>query len=397
MDEQEESTENPAENNTDDKPETESPPEAVSPEPETKTPAVEDTSEEPKEEPAQEKSTEDSVPEEAASTDGVQQETPQTLDSDARPTPNKSAGLLRSMLGVFLAFIVVAAFAGSIWLYLNRDLGPRETFNRMLQNNLDVTTYTQVFKGGSDAANFMITADGDFSDIQHSKISGVMDMHLSFFGSIDVQAELIMIDDDVYLRYKKFDVTAPEGADGIELPSAEELLDTWVILVRDGQPTGTDDLSLAGLSEATNTVLGEMIIGNFSDEQDDQIYTFINDNNVYSFDETAVTTETIADMEAYKYDVNIDTEQLAELIKLVAPMAMAKDTTLAGTLQSIQDTKNLAVWVSKRDQRLLKMELVDDGTTFTIEYSNYGQPFTIEAPDTDLTLDQLQQQAQSAQ
>ena len=285
-------------------------------------------------------------------------------------------------------FALIAVGVGLV-LYQNRDLGPVATFDRMIEQSLDTDTFTQRYLTDVGFAKFDVTARSDFSDIMSPAINADMNIEISFFGDLKLETELTAIEDDVYLRYENVEINVDESqAAGGEIP--DELINAWFQLVDDGLSVANDDFSLGDLSTGINTVLGQVLIGNFSDEQDEQILNFIDENPIYMYEEADVVSEDVDGVDTYKYQITINTENLSELTRLVAPMlGITDEAEVEEQIASLQEPTEFTVWVTKGSRQLHKVEFGEEDATSTVEYSDYNDGLRVEAPEVQLTPDEV--------
>lgn len=102
--------------------------------------------------------------------------------------------------------------------------------------------------------------------------------------------------------------------------------------------------------------------------------------------------EKVGDQDAYHYVVETDLQTVSALLlkrrELQSPEPLAAADVLAVTAEIVQWGKPIGeVWIGKHDGRLLKLSLqttfgdVSGAATVQAEFSRYGQPVTVTAPE----------------
>ncbi|MDX1765969.1 MAG: hypothetical protein R3313_03385 [Candidatus Saccharimonadales bacterium] len=304
------------------------------------------------------------------------------------PTPAELAGLdaaKKSPVKWIMLFLAVLLIGGGGFLgyrmYQMRDLGPEDTFNAMLENSLKTSTFTQQYSLAAEGNEVKLTADSDFSDIANVKNDVETVVKSTVFTTIEVDASIRAIDEDVFIKYNSVDV---EGADSPDQQFPEDALNKWVQTVDDGTAlSSSDSFGLESFSEGLGTVANAVMIGNFSDQQRNDILKYIEDNPVYEYDLMGVEEEELDGESVYKYQVTAKADGLKGMFELVRGFSGLEDIISEEDISSRNDTE-FSAWVSKGTRRLLKVMIEQDGAELVVEYSNFNAPLDISPPTDSL-------------
>lgn len=295
----------------------------------------------------------------------------------------------RRMLPIVLAIVVfVVGLLAIIYFFSSRQsVSPEQAFEDMLKGNLRTKSVTQNYNIVSSLANATINFDSDFSDPSMPRTSGAVHMTISFVSDIMMAFDIVSIADDAYVRYT--DITVPDLSDE-DATKLDPILNKWAPLIEDGRSVLTSDIAGADeLVKGLNTVLGEVIIGNFSDEQASEIYAALSDG-VYTYDAAAVTSEHEDGVAVYRYEVTQDYEKLKAANLKAAEYAGVNNPDDYIEAIFSGDAQSIVFWIAKDTRRLVKVETgSSDSAMLTISYSNYDAQTAIEAPETEITPEQF--------
>lgn len=291
----------------------------------------------------------------------------------------------RRVLLVAMAIVAVVAVGGvSAAVYRQSNpvaATPASVFEQALSNGLATKSYTQV-NAASEGRN--VNFKYDVSDVARPKMSGSMSL-----GTGVNATTLSGFDDgtDSFIRGSLLSQVEdpPEGVDWIKL----RLGDQYPSELMENEVAKALTLPLFGIaSDARYGVGGDFVFGNFSQSDRQRLLGFIQQKNIYAFDEASVVKEQLDGRDVYKYDLTIDRPGLKGLNDEVSKIA-GIDMDFLDLLSLEDKSSKTTAYIGIEDARLYKVVTESATITETAQYSAYDATVIGTAPTTTFTWNQL--------
>lgn len=258
---------------------------------------------------------------------------------------------------VIVALLVIAAGVYAIMGLAKAD--PTALFNSSIINALSTSSLKQT----STSNDGDVTVSYDLQNLKDIKVFST--------ASLDTNGILYEIEGfgnmkNTYIRYTKI------SGEGVKPPDVARLLNKWVSIRVDGQLPLRNGGLTTPFSDPRYLFFGQYIFGNFSAEERTMLSNFISDNNIYEYDKTKVTNETIDGNTVTVYDVTLNTDKLAEYNKMVADMIGLTESDINDALTDIKGITQAKMYINTQDKRLVKVQITQDSQTINNTYSDFN-------------------------
>ncbi|HSX31231.1 MAG TPA: hypothetical protein VLE99_04905 [Candidatus Saccharimonadales bacterium] len=253
--------------------------------------------------------------------------------------------------------MLVLAGAGAYW-WVKQQTTPDKVFHAAITKLLSTTSITQSV---GDANNMGVVS---------YNLSNLKDPHVSVSLSIKAPGETIKLSgygtlQNDYVKYNSFgDPTSDRALSGI--------VNKWVQMRTNGTLATGADPSIEDLTSPRYLAFGDIMIGNFSAAQRQQILQFIQTNNIYSYNAKKVTTATVNGKKVYVYPITENIAKLKELNKKVAPMMGLSTSDIQDVLDTLGTSGNPKLYITVGSKEIVKYTLQESGATATGSYTDYG-------------------------
>lgn len=233
---------------------------------------------------------------------------------------------------------------------------------------------------GDDKLTINLEATSDFSDLKNpkTKLEYTTKDEKSSENSVALGREQIAIGPTLYAKVGK-DAT-------LNSPAYEK--DKWYHVQEDNS-LGRLLLDSFTIAEGVNTPLGQVLVGDFSEQDRTQLMTFIKDNNIYSLSNHK--SETLNGGQAVRFTVKLNVKKSDDLNAKAAQILGIKNV-LAGRAEGSPVIETFDAWIGKDDKKFKKVHFTvqESGkelgsSTFSFEYPTTSPNITkpagvIEAP-----------------
>lgn len=293
------------------------------------------------------------------------------------PPPAKKKSRRRLVILILLGLLLVAGIIVGVLYYLRLQAeknDPDRVFKEALAYSLSTTKLqadTTTAAGTTSQTKYDFTKRNDptISNEASLKLAG-SSFNIAAYGSTK----------NTYISYEKLpSVVKPDLVKTVQ--------GSWVQLRDKGRlPTGVNS-TLANLADPRYQAFGIIMLGNYSEQARTQLVNFMLANRVYTYNKTAVQQKAVGDQEMFIYPVKLNISYL----KIANQSAAASNKFVTEDVKAAVDAlgqikgATATMYVSAKDHRLQRLELVgSEGQTTTV-YSHYNQlDFPVE-PQTKLT------------
>ncbi len=293
-----------------------------------------------------------------------------------------------ALFGLFgLGALLLIAAATWALLESRKSLSAEQAFKDFPLRALTYKTATQDFEGDLDVAKFELSGDFDFTDPREVKSRANLKSSIKFFVDISYDQDIIHTNGKNFVKVNEYSISG-SGTDEESLTLAQQgpnnLKDKWVELNNE-----TEDIANAlgnpdEVIQSLNTVLGEIVMGNFDDNQRQNAKEFLDENPVYTYSGEPEEVD-LGGVEAFKYNASINLANLKEYNELIAKLVNEElDDSLFA-----DEYKNVRLWLSRESGDVLKVKFSssNNGTDYngSVEYSNHNEPVDISEPSVVLS------------
>lgn len=284
----------------------------------------------------------------------------------------------RSRLPLVLAILLLGtALAGLIsWLIISSQKTDYQlVFNTAMQNALSTKNFQSQTKqdyqaSETDTENITKYDLGDTNALKSY-------MQISGYSGADYTLESYIELEQSYYR-----ITQKEGSKATKLP--QTIIGKWAASNPDPKYSSSDYSVVTSLPYV---ILDEVIVGNFSDVDRQQLLDFMLENQVYVFNEQNVTSQKAGSQETLVYEVNINQEKLIELNKTTGQMLGAKQDTVQAVVNRklSEKPKKAQIFIDASTKTVNKVYFEYEAFSKTTEYGNFLTTALPEKPKSQLT------------
>lgn len=312
------------------------------------------------------------------------------------------------MLGIVTA-VVLVAMSGLVLFARSAKESPQKTFESTVLQSMQTGTYRQKMTDGSNAEGaIVLEAQSDFRDLKQPKMSGTvtmkydLDEQTSVKGTLSLKQDFVAIQNTVYLRTTEFAVDnisqdiekqllslRKNPSDTVEDVLMESFgisaLNVWgtydVAKLNDflAASGGNFNATLASAVAASNTILGEFIIGNLGQKAQDSTQKLLS-SGMYTIDYEKVKTEKEGSTEYRVYPLRVNqTKAKAYQTSLITSLGLSDREKDIINLKDSLESKDYTLWINPKTHVPYKAETTDN-KAYKVEYSDFGANYTITAP-----------------
>lgn len=231
-----------------------------------------------------------------------------------RKRVSKQTGLMVIALAVATCMLVVS---GAFWW--NRVfMDPDKVFQSMLANNLSSISFSKNVKQDDGRSSVDQTAFVSFQapDITSETRTILGERSATSRNITKVTTETIGTKDADYVRY-----VSAEGADNLSITNnLSKVFGVWA----SRNPDIAKGESSAFLNEAVFSIVP---YGNLTQEQRSELINYINQKNLYQFDESKVQRSSEDGRYIYTYDVNLHPATYIDVLKKYSELTGVGDTS----------------------------------------------------------------------
>lgn len=194
-----------------------------------------------------------------------------------------------------------------------------------------------------------------------------------------VVTEGIIFPQEQYLRYTKF----KDESNGQSTSNLDSVMDKWAFQQSDDEEEARQNY----LSEYVTLA----IFGNFNAEQRRELLDELRDNNVYNIDFDQVTEEVFNSSKVNVYQVSVNLRSFVQILNEAFVKAGYGEFAALNPENYREGSMLNAVFrVAKNNNSIVGISFGDREEV----YSNYGVIKDIDAPEANLTIDELQTEVQ---
>ncbi len=303
----------------------------------------------------------------------------------------KKKGLLIGLAAVAIITLLAVVAAFVISGLGNKSLSAEDAFKEFPVKALQTSSVKQVFTADAEVAQFEGEGVFDFSNPQKVQSDLSVRTAIDFLVTLNYDQSIITTEEAQYLRINAYDLGGDIDGFSVsqqsELNRIKNLEDSWVQIQGDGTSEQVQQTvgELGDIIDGFNSVLGEVVVASLTDNQLSAAKDFLAEKPVYSFSGEP-TEASVGGVEAYRYDVSINSDQLEDYNDTIADLM-----TVAKLEQgAIPDSySNVAIWLSKEDASILQLEFEFDDADITykasIVYSSHNDQVSVTAPSSVLS------------
>ncbi len=285
----------------------------------------------------------------------------------------KKKGFLLTALSLL---VLIGGVCTAVFLLMN-NTDPDKLFNTMINNSLSVTSYRQLStEKDSDGTLYSKTdIKVDLADIKNPKSSAVYtfdEISTELPSKIETYGG-----NNSYLRVSTKD---PESF-GID----PKYTDKWIkIDTKASIEDGSLSHYFAVFADAKTNLFGHFAMGNYSDNQRQELANFIVSSKVYDYDRTQVSTEVLNGNTVLVYKATINQAKLTELNEKIAKIVgVDKDSLALFSLQGLSEVSTAKMYVDSKKAVLVKVVAETDVGTIENVYSEHGTTVLPEEPKSE--------------
>jgi hypothetical protein len=296
----------------------------------------------------------------------------QTSPVTAEPASSKRKALL-----LIAGAAVILAGASVYGWWTTQQLTPDKVFTAALGKLLSTKTITQT--ATSRTVNGTLTFDdSNLKDPKVTMTATARDSGLEFklngYGSLK----------NGYLKYSSFGSAAIDNV-------LSGLVGKWVQVRTNGQLASNADASTAELADPRYLLFGDLMVGNFSTKDRQDLLQFITANKIYTYDLKHVTVGTLAGKRVYAYSITENIPKLKALNKKVAGIVGIPVADIQSALDDLGTAGTTKVYIAVDSKEIVKYTTVQDGETISGAYTDYDTTSLPQEPKADMTWAQFQQ------
>ncbi|HEX7483651.1 MAG TPA: hypothetical protein VF281_00710 [Candidatus Saccharimonadales bacterium] len=244
----------------------------------------------------------------------------------APPAPKKSH--VGRVIAIVIGLLVLIGGGAAAYLYTQQQqtesntavvtpIDTKKLFYEAIENHMKVSYIRQQYDSERvDATNGKTTVDiigiSDFTDPAKPKSKVSYEINsTSATPPLNMAGELIDLQEQNY--YAKLTNSSLIENKTQTTVNTDFAMDTWYSIPKGDTTTGALLFDPGGTREIINVSSGQVLVGNYKDEDRQKLMAFINENQVY----TIGGTETVSadDKAMTRYNISIDTKVLEELNK----------------------------------------------------------------------------------
>ena len=308
--------------------------------------------------------------------------------ASAPPAPKKShAGRI---IMIILGIVLLLGGAAAAYVYAQQNqarntqpvaaapVDAKALFYQAIENHMKVNYIRQEYdmEQTDESMGHMIghvVGISDFSNpaLPKSKITYTVKSD-DAKSPMDLAGELLDLQEDNYYygMLTKNAVTEPSAQTATE---ANIAANTWYKISKADMAMSIFVFDIGGFRQSVNITTGQVVVGNYSDENRQELMTFIKDHEVYKIKSNEAVT--VDNQKMTKYGIEIDDKTLAELNdRAKAALKLDTETDVQSTLQG--DKVKYEFLVDNTTKRIMRVKLerpssdgkAVDSSTITLSY-----------------------------
>lgn len=278
----------------------------------------------------------------------------------------------RKIMGILVVLAVLIVAAGLV-LWRSGQQAPSDSVLRQaLEQSLSTKQLHASFSGSEQ-----IAVEYDFTNASDPTISTAATIQLS---GDPVKVSGYGNTKNTYISYSLLPSSVPPALSG-------KLTGNWVQLRANGVASPGVPAQLSRASDPRFRAFGPLLFGNLSPAARKQLVDYVLAHAVYDYSGTKPATDKLGDQKVVRYDVAPNVSQLKVINQSLATAMSIDSNAIQDAVAKLDELKgtNLRIYIATKSHQIVRLEVVKNNQTTTIDYSGYNTTTLPAEPQTKLT------------